>query len=59
VFEEAMVEEENENANEEQAEDAEQDSIDEMVDNVGNIASAEETTEVSKGQKVIAEGTTA
>jgi hypothetical protein len=50
VFEEAMIEEEAENANE----DAEQDSIDEMVD---NATIAGETIEVTQGQEVRAEAT--
>ncbi|KAK2403463.1 hypothetical protein QL285_052897 [Trifolium repens] len=59
VFEQAMIEEDAENANEEHGEDTEQDSIDEMVDNAKNSTAAEETVEVSKNQEVRAEVTAA
>ncbi|WJX85801.1 hypothetical protein P8452_68201 [Trifolium repens] len=59
LFEEAMVEEDAENANKEQCEDAENDSVDEMVDNAENTIAAEETVEVSKNQEVRAEVTAA
>ncbi|KAK2363275.1 hypothetical protein QL285_088274 [Trifolium repens] len=59
VFEQAMIEEDAENANEEHGEDTEQDSIDEMVDNAKNSTTAEVTVEVSKNQEVRTEDTAA
>ncbi|KAK2369623.1 hypothetical protein QL285_082745 [Trifolium repens] len=59
IFEQAMIEEDDENANEEHGEDVEQDSIDEMVDNAKNTTAAEETVEVSKNQEVRAKVTAA
>ncbi|KAK2382125.1 hypothetical protein QL285_069678 [Trifolium repens] len=52
VFEQAMIDEDAENANEEQ-------NINEMVDNTENITAAEETVEVSKNKEVRAEVTAA
>ncbi|KAK2368768.1 hypothetical protein QL285_081940 [Trifolium repens] len=55
VFEQAMIEEDAENANVEQGEINENDSIDEMADNAANATAAEESVRIPENQEVRAE----